>query len=88
MPFVRGVWMRRVSAGAAALALAGLAGCSHVPLVGHSKAAPPPQAATPTRLAATASVKAARAKDPRLKGICLELRCMALTLEAKARSPR
>ncbi len=46
MPFVRGVWMRRVSVGAAALALAGLAGCSHVPLVGHSKAAPPPSTAT------------------------------------------
>ncbi len=35
--------MRSVSAGAVALALAGLAGCSHVPLVGH-KAAPPPAA--------------------------------------------
>lgn len=34
MPFVRGVWMRRVSAGAAALTLVGLAGCSSVPFVG------------------------------------------------------
>jgi hypothetical protein len=42
MPFVRGVWMRRVSAGAMVLALAALAGCSHIP--GHSKAAPPPPA--------------------------------------------
>jgi hypothetical protein len=33
--------MRRVSAGAAALALAGLAGCSHVPLVGGKKAPAP-----------------------------------------------
>ena len=41
MPFVRGVWMQRVSAGAVALALAGLAGCSHVPLVGKSKAPAP-----------------------------------------------
>jgi hypothetical protein len=39
--------MRRVSAGAAALALAGLAGCSHVPLVGH-KEAPPPAATAGT----------------------------------------
>lgn len=45
MPFVRGVWMRRVSAGAAALALAGLAGCSHVPLVGGKKQ-PAPAAAS------------------------------------------
>jgi hypothetical protein len=47
MPFVRGVWIRRVSAGAMALSLAGLAGCSHVPLVGHPKAQPaPPASAT------------------------------------------
>ena len=38
--------MQRVSAGAVALALAGLAGCSHVPLVGHSKAPAPPSTAT------------------------------------------
>jgi hypothetical protein len=38
--------MRRVSAGAAALALAGLAGCSHVPVVGHKAAPPPPASAT------------------------------------------
>ena len=44
MPFVRGVWMRRVSTGAAALALAGLAGCSHVPLVGGHKKDPTPAA--------------------------------------------
>ena len=46
MPFVRGLWIRRVSAGAAALALAGLAGCSHVPLVGKKPAPPPPSTAT------------------------------------------
>ena len=46
MPFVRGVWMQRVSAGAMALALAGLAGCSHVPLVGKSKAPAPAASAT------------------------------------------
>jgi hypothetical protein len=34
--------MRRVFAGAGALALAGLAGCSHVPLIGHSKSPAPP----------------------------------------------
>jgi hypothetical protein len=46
MPFVRGVWMQRIFVGASALAFAGLAGCSHVPLVGHqAKAAPPPPAA-------------------------------------------
>jgi hypothetical protein len=33
--------MRRVSAGVGALAIAGLAGCSHVPFVGHSKAPAP-----------------------------------------------
>jgi len=38
--------MRRVSAGAAALALAGLAGCSHVPLIGRSKAPTPAASAT------------------------------------------
>jgi hypothetical protein len=38
--------MQRVSAGAVALALAGLAGCSHVPLVGHAKAPAPPASAT------------------------------------------
>jgi len=43
MPFVRGVWMQRISAGAMALAFAGLAGCSHVPLVGR-KPAPAPAA--------------------------------------------
>jgi hypothetical protein len=43
MPFVRGVLMRRVSAGAVVLALAGLAACSHVPLVGK-KSAPAPSA--------------------------------------------
>jgi len=37
MPFVRGVWMRRVSAGAMTLAIVGLAGCSHVPIVGKKK---------------------------------------------------
>jgi hypothetical protein len=37
--------MRRVSASAAALTLAGLAGCSHVPLVGHKEAPPPPATA-------------------------------------------
>lgn len=42
MPFVRGLWMRRVSAGAALLGLAGVAACSHVPLVGHKAAAPAP----------------------------------------------
>jgi hypothetical protein len=31
MPFVRGVWMRRVSAGALAVALAGVAACSAGP---------------------------------------------------------
>ena len=36
MPFVRGVWMRRVSTSAAVLALAGLAACS-VPFVGGKK---------------------------------------------------
>jgi len=36
--------MQRVSTCAAVLAVAGLAGCSHVPLVGHAKAAPPPPA--------------------------------------------
>ncbi|CAN7498020.1 DUF3576 domain-containing protein [Phenylobacterium sp. LjRoot225] len=46
MPFVRGVWMRRVSTGAMALALAGLAGCSHLPLVGRNKAPAPPASAT------------------------------------------
>ena len=46
MPFVRGVWMQRVSAGAVALALAGLAGCSHIPLVGHAKAPVAPASAT------------------------------------------
>jgi hypothetical protein len=46
MPFVRGLWIRRVSAGAAALALAGLAGCSHVPFVGKKPAPPPPSTAT------------------------------------------
>ena len=46
MPFVRGVWMRRVVVGAGALAFAALAGCSHIPLVGHKNAAPPPPAAT------------------------------------------
>jgi len=45
MPFVRGVWMRRLPAGVVALALAGLAGCSHVPLVGHSKQPAPAAAA-------------------------------------------
>jgi hypothetical protein len=45
MPFVRGVWMRRVFAGVGALALAGLAGCSHVPLVGHKAPPPPPSSA-------------------------------------------
>jgi hypothetical protein len=45
MPFVRGVWVRRVSAGVGALALAGLAGCSHVPLIGHKPAPPPPATA-------------------------------------------
>jgi hypothetical protein len=38
--------MRRVSAGAVALALAGLAGCSHVPLIGRSKAPTPAASAT------------------------------------------
>jgi hypothetical protein len=38
MPFVRGVRMRRVSAALAVAALAGLAACSHVPLVGRSRA--------------------------------------------------
>jgi hypothetical protein len=37
--------MRRVSAGAATLAIAGLAGCSHVPLIGRPKA-PPAASAT------------------------------------------
>ncbi|WP_436008998.1 DUF3576 domain-containing protein [Phenylobacterium sp. LjRoot219] len=37
--------MRRVSVGATALALAGLAGCSHVPVVG--KKDPPPAATAP-----------------------------------------
>jgi hypothetical protein len=38
MPFVRGTLMRRVSAGALAVALVGLAGCSHGPrLFGGSK---------------------------------------------------
>jgi uncharacterized protein DUF3576 len=41
MPFVREVWVRRVSAGAVALALVGVAGCSHIPLVGRSKAPTP-----------------------------------------------
>jgi hypothetical protein len=41
MPFVRGVWVRRAAMGAAALTFAGLAGCSHVPLVGR-KPAPAP----------------------------------------------
>ena len=48
MPFVRGVWMRRVSTGAVALAFAGLAGCSHVPLVGKKPAPPPPPATAGT----------------------------------------
>lgn len=38
--------MRRVSAGAAALAFASLAGCSHVPLVGHKPQPVPPSTAT------------------------------------------
>jgi hypothetical protein len=43
MPFVRGVWMRRVSAGAVAVALVGLAGCSHGPrLFGGGKSAAAP----------------------------------------------
>jgi hypothetical protein len=37
--------MRRLSAGAAALAFAGLAACSHVPIVGHKPAPPPPSSA-------------------------------------------
>ena len=37
--------MRRVFAGVGALALAGLAGCSHVPLVGHKAPPPPPASA-------------------------------------------
>jgi hypothetical protein len=45
MPFVRGVWMRRVSAGAMTLAVVGLAGCSHVPIVGKKKD-PTPAATT------------------------------------------
>jgi hypothetical protein len=38
--------MRRISAGAMALALAGLAACSHVPLVGHKPAPAPAATAT------------------------------------------
>jgi len=38
--------MRRVSAGAVALAIAGLAGCSHIPLVGRNKAPQAPASAT------------------------------------------
>lgn len=45
MPFVRGVWMQRVAAGAAAAGLLGVAACSHVPLVGH-KAQPAPAASS------------------------------------------
>ena len=41
MPFVRGVLMRRVSTGVAALALASLAACVHVPFVGRSKTPAP-----------------------------------------------
>jgi hypothetical protein len=41
MPFVRGVWMRRVSAVAMVAAVAGLAACSH-----GGKKAPDPAAAT------------------------------------------
>ena len=37
--------MRRVSVGVGALAIASLAGCSHVPFVGHAKAPPPPATA-------------------------------------------
>ncbi|MGZ5956532.1 MAG: DUF3576 domain-containing protein [Caulobacteraceae bacterium] len=38
MPFVRGEWMRGVAAGVAALSLAGLAGCGHVPFTGSKSA--------------------------------------------------
>jgi len=44
MPFVRGVFSRRVSAGAAILAAAALAACSHVPIVGRSRAPAAPAA--------------------------------------------
>ena len=40
--------MRRVSAGALALALVSLAGCSHIPLVGRSKAQPAPASTAAT----------------------------------------
>jgi hypothetical protein len=42
MPLVRGVLMRRVAATVALAAIAGLGACSHVPVVGHSKAPAPP----------------------------------------------
>ena len=45
MPFVRGVWMRRVSVGALIAASAALAACSHLP-GGSKKTAQPAQAQT------------------------------------------
>src|SRR5438309_2218791 len=44
MSFVRGVWMRRISTTVLVGALAGLAACSHVPLVGGRNRTPPPAA--------------------------------------------
>lgn len=34
MPFVQGAWMRSVAAGAVAVSLLGVAGCSHIPFMG------------------------------------------------------
>ena len=48
MPFVRGVWMRRVSTTVLVAALAGLAACSHVPLVGGRNRTPAPAASNAT----------------------------------------
>jgi hypothetical protein len=44
MPFVRGVLMRRVTAVVAVTAAAGLAACSHIPLVGGRSKTPAPAA--------------------------------------------
>jgi len=44
MAFARGVWMRRMSVVATAAAVAGLAACSHIPLVGGKSKAPEPAA--------------------------------------------
>lgn len=46
MPFVRGVWMRRVSTGAVIIAAAGLSACSTPRLFGKGSAPGPASAAT------------------------------------------